>query len=117
MLGISGQNLSSSRIKLAKERRFAQLLIAEQDRQIGELIGSPAPTDLLVSNALLAKELPDAAFALLLQITQLCRRIKLTYRESDIFHCMTLEQTQLSIIMARQVQQQPTEPDGDEDDE
>lgn len=117
LLGLSGQNLSSSRIELAKERRFAQLLIAEQDTQIGEYIGSPARTDLLVSNALLAKQLPDAAFALLLQITQLCRRIKLTYRESDIFHCMTLEQTQLSIIMARHAQQQPTEPDGDEDDE
>jgi hypothetical protein len=66
---------------------------------------------------LLAKQLPEVAFALLLQITQLCRRIKLTYRESDIFHCMTLEQTQLSIIMARHAQQQPTDPEGDEDDE
>jgi ParB family protein of integrating conjugative element (PFGI_1 class) len=101
LVGLSGQHLSSERTKLAQEMRFAQLVLAEQVRNAYEIVGSPAPLDHFGAKVLLSKRLPEVAMATLLQLIQRCRQISLTYRESDIFECMTVEQTQLRDRMAQ----------------
>lgn len=112
LVGLSGQHLSSERIKLALEMRFAQLIMAEQLRSAYEIVGSPAQLDRLGAKVLLSKRLTEGAIATLLQLIQHCRRISLTYRESDIFECMTVEQTQLRDRMAELGSHQNT-ADGD----
>jgi hypothetical protein len=112
LVGLSGQHLSSERIKLALEMRFAQLIMAEQLRSAYEIVGSPAALDRLGTKVLLYKRLTEGAIATLLQLIQHCRRISLTYRESDIFECMTVEQTQLRDRMAELADHQNT-ADGD----
>lgn len=101
LVGLSGQHLSSERIKLAQEMRFAQLMMTEQVRNAYEIVGSPAQLDHLGAKVVLSKRLPEAAFVTLFQLIQRCRQISLTYRESDIFECMTVEQTQLRDRMAQ----------------
>ncbi len=101
LVGLSGQHLSSERTKLAQEMRFAQLVLAGQVRNAYEIVGSPAQLDQFGAKVLLSKRLPEEAMATLLQLIQGCRQISLTYRESDIFECMTVEQTQLRDRMAQ----------------
>jgi hypothetical protein len=101
LVGLSGQHLSSERTKLAQEMRFAQMVLAGQVRNAYEVVGSPAQLDHLGTKVLLSKRLPEAAMATLFQLIQRCRQISLTYRESDIFECMTVEQTQLRDRMAQ----------------
>ena len=116
LVGLSGQHLSSERIKLAQEMRFAQLIMVEQIRSAYEVVGSPAPLDLLGAKVLLSKRFPEVAFVTLLQLIQDCRQISLTYRESDIFECMTIEQARLRDRMAQLADHQNT-ADGDPNDE
>jgi ParB family protein of integrating conjugative element (PFGI_1 class) len=115
LVGLSGQHLSSERTKLAQEMRFAQLILAEQVRNAYEVVGSPAQLDHLGTKVLLSKRLPEVAMATLLRLIQGCRQISLTYRESDIFECMTVEQTQLRDRMAKLAEHQNT-ADGDPDE-
>lgn len=112
LVGLSGQHISTERIKLAQEMRFAKLILAEQARDAYEVIGSPARLDNFGAKVLLSKSFPDAAMASLFQLFQRCRQISLTYRESDIFECMTVEQTQLRDHMAKMAGHQKT-ADGD----
>jgi ParB family protein of integrating conjugative element (PFGI_1 class) len=101
LVGLSGQHLSSERTKLAQEMHFAQLVLMGQVRNAYEIVGSPAPLDHFGAKVLLSKRLPEVAMATLFQLIQRCRQISLTYRESDIFECMTVEQTQLRDRMAQ----------------
>jgi ParB family protein of integrating conjugative element (PFGI_1 class) len=115
LVGLSGQHLSSERTKLAQEMRFAQMVLAGQVRKAYEVVGSPAQLDHLGTKVLLSKRLPEVAMATLFQLIQRCRQISLTYRESDLFECMTVEQTQLRDHMAKLAEHQNTS-DGDPDE-
>jgi ParB family protein of integrating conjugative element (PFGI_1 class) len=112
LVGLSGQHLSSERIKLAHEMRFAQLIMADQLQSAYEVVGSPTQLDNLGAKVLLSKRFPEIAFVNLFQLIQRCRQISLTYRESDIYECMTVEQTQLRDRMAQMGKHQNT-ADGD----
>jgi ParB family protein of integrating conjugative element (PFGI_1 class) len=111
LLGLSEQHLSMERVKLAQEMKFAQLLLSHQERNAYAVVGSPAPLANLGHSALLTTKFPEQALMALFQLVQLSRQIRFSFRESDIFECITLEQIQLRDQMA---DYQTTEGDNDE---
>jgi ParB family protein of integrating conjugative element (PFGI_1 class) len=111
LLGLSEQHLSMERVKLAQEMKFAQLLLTHQERNAYAVVGSPAPLANLGHSALLTTKFPEQALLALFQLVQLSRQIRFSFRESDIFECITLEQIQLRDQM---VDYQTTEGDNDE---
>ncbi len=111
LLGLSEQHLSLERVKLAQEMKFAQLLLSHQERNAYAVVGSPAPLANLGHSALLTTQFPEQALLALFQLVQLSRQIRFSFRESDIFECITLEQIRLRDQMA---DYQSTEGDNDE---
>jgi ParB family protein of integrating conjugative element (PFGI_1 class) len=99
MVGLSEQHLSTERVKLAQEMKFAQLILADQERNAYSVVGSPAPHSTLVA---------------LFQLVQLSREIRFSFRESDIFECITLEQIRLRDQIAKVAAYQTPEGDDDE---
>ena len=111
LLGLSEQHLSMERVKLAQEMKFAQLLLSHQERNAYAVVGSPAPLANLGHSALLTTKFPEEALLALFQLVQLSRQIRFSFRESDIFECITLEQIRLRDQMT---DYQTTEGDNDE---
>lgn len=111
LLGLSEQHLSMERVKLAQEMKFAQLLLSHQERNAYAVVGSPAPLANLGHSALLTTKFPEQALLALFQLVQLSRQIRFSFRESDIFECITLEQIRLRDQLA---DYQTTEGDNDE---
>jgi ParB family protein of integrating conjugative element (PFGI_1 class) len=111
LLGLSEQHLSMERVKLAQEMKFAQLLLNHQERNAYAVVGSPAPLANLGHSALLTTKFPEQALLALFQLVQLSRQIRFSFRESDIFECITLEQIRLRDQMA---DYQSTEGNNDE---
>jgi hypothetical protein len=99
------------RVKLAQEMKFAQLLLNHQERNAYAVVGSPAPLANLGHSALLTTKFPEQALLALFQLVQLSRQIRFSFRESDIFECITLEQIRLRDQMA---DYQSTEGNNDE---
>ncbi len=95
LLGLAGQHLSNERAKLAPDMKFAQLLLANQASQAYSLVGSPAPIAQLSHQVLISPSLPETVLNRLFQLIQQCRQIRIGFRESDIFECMTLEQVRM----------------------
>lgn len=114
MVGLSEQHLSTERVKLAQEMKFAQLILADQERNAYSVVGSPAPLASLGHSALLSKKLPDSTLVALFQLVQLSREIRFSFRESDIFECITLEQIRLRDQIAKVAAYQTPEGDDDE---
>ena len=114
MVGLSEQHLSTERVKLAQEMKFAQLILADQERNAYSVVGSPAPLASLGHSALLSKKLPDHTLVALFQLVQLSREIRFSFRESDIFECITLEQIRLRDQIAKVAAYQTPEGDDDE---
>lgn len=115
MVGLSGQQLSSERIKLAQEMKFAQLLLEGQELSAYGIVGTPAPLTSLGHGVLLSKKLPDTALETLFKLIQVCRQIRFAFRESDIFECITIEQIQLRDQITKLTRPQSTA--NGEDDE
>jgi hypothetical protein len=94
--------------------KFAQLILADQERNAYSVVGSPAPLASLGHSALLSKKLPDHTLVALFQLVQLSREIRFSFRESDIFECITLEQIRLRDQIAKVAAYQTPEGDDDE---
>lgn len=116
MVGLSGQELSSERIKLAQEMKFAQLLLEGQELNAYGIVGTPAPLTSLGHGILLSTKLPDSALETLFKLIQVCRQIRFAFRESDIFECITIEQVQLRDQIAKLTGPQST-ADGEDENE
>lgn len=95
LFGLSEQHLSTERIKLAQGMPFADLVLANQYSVAEKLIGDPATLPYFGFSLLTSKHFPESALASLFQLVQLCRQMRLSFRESDLFECITLEQIQL----------------------
>jgi len=114
LMGLSEQHLSMERVKLAQDMQFAQLILTGQERNAYAVVGSPAPLANLGHSALLTTKFQENALVALFQLVQLSRHIRFSFRESDIFECITLEQIRLRDQIAKFADYQTTEGDNDE---
>ncbi|WP_262965447.1 ParB family protein [Methylobacter psychrophilus] len=114
LIGLSEQHFSMERVKLAQDMKFAQLILTDQERNAYAVVGSPAPLANLGHSVFLTTKFPENALVTLFQLIQLSRQIRFSFRESDIFECITLEQIRLRDQIAKVADYQITEGDNDE---
>lgn len=95
LVGLSEQHISTERMRLAHDMEFANLILAGEERKAYERIGTPASLANFSYFILLAPQFPDSLLNNLLELVRLCRHIRQTFRESDIWDCLTVEQSRL----------------------
>ncbi len=101
LLGISEQAASTERLALMpKEISLGAALGQAGQSALSERVGSPPSLTLLPFYLLQSRQLPEAVFSDFLNLIACCRALRRQHLESELWDCITVEQSQLRAQLA-----------------
>jgi len=100
LLGISEQAVSADRLALMPEDHpLAAHLLQQGEDALHARIGAPPVISLMPFHLLQSRQLSDQAFDDLWRLIACCRAMRRHFRESDLWDCLTVEQSRLRARM------------------